>query len=399
MKKIILVFVLTILSSTAFALRIEYGNNLVITKPIFEDVYIAGGEVTINAPIHGDLIIIGGTITINDTVINDILLVGGKIIFNGFVGDDIRCAGGNIRISKNVMGDVVVTGGEVMIDNGVTIGSLLSSSGNVVIDGIVNGELKGFFGTLSINGIINNNIECRGGKINLNGTINGKSVIVAREINVASTAIFNNDIRYWQKNGAINFQNNVKTGKATFDPSLRMNTEQWYFLGTATLLGFLAYLGMVFVCILFIQYLFSATLKNAANTVFNNTLSSFGIGFLFFILIPIITLITFFTIIGVPIGILLSIFYIIIIALATIITSTIAANWFNNRFNKNWKFGHLIFSALAIFIVLKLIAVMPIVGWLVSILCVCISVGAIIITIYNQRKQRSVLISSNSATT
>ena len=399
MKKIILVLVLTILSSTAFAIRIEYGNNLVITKPIFEDVYIAGGEVTINAPIHGDLIIVGGTITINDTVTNDILLLGGKVIFNGFVGDDIRCAGGNIRISKNVIGDVVITGGEVMIDNGVTIGSLLSSSGNVTIDGIVNGELKGFFGTLSINGIINNNIECRAGKINLSGTINGKSVIVAREINITSTAIFNNDIRYWHKYDAINFQNNLKKGKATFDPSLRTDTEQWYFLGMASILGLLAYLGMVLIMILLVQYLFSATIKNSADTVFNKTLPSLGIGFLFFILTPIITLITFFTVIGIPIGILMSIFYFVILFLAVIISSIVASNWFNNRFNKQWKFGHLSFTALGIFIILKLIGLMPIVGWLVTLLFVCISVGAIIITIYNQRKQKSVFISNNSAAT
>jgi hypothetical protein len=399
MKKIFLLLILIIVSSVAFAIRVEYGNNLVITKPIFEDVYIAGGEITINAPIHGDLVIMGGTITINDTISNDILLIGGKVIFNGFVGDDIRCAGGNIRISKNVIGDVIVTSGEVIIDNGASIGSLMASSGNVTIDGNVNGQLKGFFGILSINGIINNDVECKGRKINLNGVINGKSIIVAREINLASTAIINNDIRYWHKKGTINFQRNIKLGKATFDPSLSTATEEWYFLGAASFIGLLAYLGMAFTIILLIQYLFSSTLKETADTVFNKTLSSLGIGFLYFIITPIIILITFFTIIGIPVGIFISIFYVIIILLATTISSIVASNWFNNRFNKQWKFGHLYFTAFGIFIILKLIALMPIVGWLVTMLCVCISVGAIIITIYNQQKQKSKFISNNSATT
>ncbi len=398
-RKTFLLLMLVIISSAAFAIRVEYGNNFVIAKPIFEDVYIAGGEVTINAPIHGDLVIMGGTITINDTITNDILLIGGKVIFNGFVGDDIRCAGGNIRISKNVIGDVIVTSGEVIVENGVSIGSLMASSGKVTIDGNVNGQLKGLFGTLSINGIINNDIECRGGKINLNGTINGKSIIVAREINLASAAIINNDIRYWHKNGTINFQRNIKSGQATLDASLRMATEEWYFLGAASFIGLLAYLGMVFSIILLIQYLFSSTLKKTADTVFNKTLASLGIGFLYFIITPIIILITFLTIIGIPVGIFLSFFYVIIILLATTTSSIVASNWFNNRFNKEWKFGHLCFTALGIFIILKLIALMPIVGWLVTILCVCISVGAIIITIYNQQKQRSKFISNNSATT
>lgn len=398
MKKIFLLLMLVIISSAAFAIRVEYGNNLVIAKPIFEDVYIAGGEVTINAPIHGDLVIMGGTITINDTITNDILLIGGKVVFNGFVGDDIRCAGGNIRISKNVMGDVIVTSGEVIVENGVSIGSLMASSGKVTIDGNVNGQLRGLFGTLSINGIINSDIECRGGKINLNGTINGKSVIVAREIYLASTAVINNDIRYWHKNGAINFQNNLKSGKVTFDPSLRMATEEWYFLGAASFIGLLAYVGMVFSIILLIQYLFSSTLKKTADTVFNKTLASLGIGFLYFILTPIMILTTFFTIIGIPVGILLSVFYVIIFLLATTISSVVASNWFNNRFNKEWKFGHLCFTALGIFIILKLIAIMPIVGWLVTILCVCIATGALIITLYQQRKRKSIFISNNTVT-
>lgn len=39
---------LVFISSAAFAVRVEYGKNLVITKPVFEDVYIAVREVTIN---------------------------------------------------------------------------------------------------------------------------------------------------------------------------------------------------------------------------------------------------------------------------------------------------------------------------------------------------------------
>jgi hypothetical protein len=45
---IILPLMLVFISSAAFAVRVEYGKNLVITKPVFEDVYIAVREVTIN---------------------------------------------------------------------------------------------------------------------------------------------------------------------------------------------------------------------------------------------------------------------------------------------------------------------------------------------------------------
>jgi hypothetical protein len=381
MKKILLLAMMAAHFIPVAALRIEYGNNIVITRPVNENLYIAGGNVTINAPIHGDLIIAGGTIVINDTISKDILLAGGRAFLNGFAGDDIRCAGGEIHISKNVSGEVVVAGGRVFIDKGVTVGSLMATGGNITVDGNVNGGVKGAFGNLLLNGNISKDIDCRGGKITINGRIDGRSVLAASDIIIGNGAIFGNDIRYWNRKGKLDFKPNLKNGNAIYDPALRIRNGEWYYLGAATVLGLLWYLGMAFLMILIIQYLFGNTFKKAADTVFNSTLKSLGFGFLFLIGLPVASVVLFITLIGIPVGLLLVFSYILLILLSSVITSLMAANWMNNRNDYHWNFWHIAFAAFGIFIVLKLLYSVPLAGWLVMIALVSISYGAILLNV------------------
>jgi hypothetical protein len=387
MKKIFLLTAILINCIYAAAFRIEYGNNITISKPVYEDLYIAAGTITINAPIYGDLIIAGGTIIINDSVSNDILLAGGTVTFNGFVGDDIRCGGGNMRISKNIAGDLVVVGGTVVIDNGVTIGGLLTSGGNITVYGNVNGAVRGAFGELILNGHITKDIDCRGGKITVNGTIDGKAVLSATDIIIGDNAAFNNDVRYWNKKGSLNFKQTLKNGKATYDASLRMQTGQWYYLGAATIIGLFWYLGMALLMIMIVQYLFANTMKKAADTVFNSSLKCLGYGFLFFIAVPLAAVVALVTIIGVPVGILLLLSYVTLVILAAVITSVVIAHWFNNRNKYQWNYWKLVFAGFGIFILLKLISSAPFVGWLLIILLTCMAFGGILLNINWKRKQ------------
>lgn len=377
--------------NSASAFHIEYGNNIVINRPVYGDLYLAGGNITINAPVYGDLIIAGGTIIINDTIASDILLLGGNVTFNGYVGDDIRCAGGNIRISKSVKDDVVIAGGKVTVDKTAVIGGMIASGGNITIDGDISGELKGAFGYLILNGNVLKNIDCRGKKITVNGTVGGEAIIAARDIIIGSGAAFNGDVKYWNKKESLDFRQSVKRGKAMLDPSLRIRSGQWYYLGAATVLGLLWYLGMALLMILIVQYLFSSTMKRAAETSFNHTLKSLGLGFLFFIAVPVAAIAAFVTIIGVPIGLLLIMGYVTLILLTTVIISVVASNWLNNRNKYNWNFWRIAFGAFGVFVLLKLVSLTPFIGWLVIIVMACIAFGAILLSIKWRTRQIATL--------
>lgn len=377
-KLLLFAFVLVSVSDTLA--QFESGKNVVISDKVIYDLYVAGETVSINAAIHGDLTVAGGTITVTDTIMQDILGAGSNLILNGYVGDDIRCAAGTIKLSNNVAGDVIVTGGEISIDEDVIInGNLLVSGGDVILNGEVKGFIKSASGELTLNGKARNDVDCRGGKITINGTLTGNSILAAHSIELGSDAHFNGNVKYWNEEGSLDFGNSLHGGRATFDSSLEPNSGKWHYLGFASFLFLLWYLGTALVMISLIHYLFRATFKKAADTVKNTSLKSLGLGFLFLIGFPIAIAITVITIVGIPIGILALISYVTVLLLGTVIVALLVTHWINNTYYQSaWRTGKIVFTAFGIFIFLKLASLTPFVGPLVMLLLVCMAFGGIL---------------------
>ncbi|HTM92434.1 MAG TPA: hypothetical protein VL095_08450 [Flavisolibacter sp.] len=387
MKKIFLLSLTCLLVYTSNAYKIAWGRTVTITTPVHEDLYIAGGTVSINAPVYGDVIIAGGTLSVNDTIMNDLLLVGGNVTINSYVADDVRCAGGELHIQKNIGGDLVITGGKVEIAKGVVIsGGLITGDGNIIVNGTINGDVKVAAGSFTFNGIANKNFECRAEKFIMNGTVGGPSVLAARQITIQNNASFHNNVRYWNKAGNLDFKQSIKNGNAVFDPSLKIIGDRWYFLGHATVLGLIWYLLTVFSFILLIQFLFGSTFKKAGHTTGNSLLKSLGFGFLFFIGVPVAATLLLISIIGVPIGLIVMASYVVIVLLATIITSLVFANWYNDRFGYQWGYWKIVLSAMGMFILLKLVSFTPFLGWLILLVIACIAFGSILRNIDWRRK-------------
>ncbi len=381
MKRFICLVILLSTAVSVQAIRIRTGKNIIIDKPVYEDMYISGGEISINAPVYGDLIIAGGTVIINDSILNDLLAAGGTITLNGHVGDDIRCAGGRLNILKNVSGDVVVTGGNVVIGKEAIIGNLISAGGEIILDGRVNGTVKSASGKFTLNGIVLNDMDCRGGNISINGAVGGRSVIVGDKINIERNAVFDNDVRYWSPSKDVQFNNSIKNGRAIYDPSLRINQAQWYLLGFTSVLGLAWYLGTVLIMIMAIQYLFRRTMKKAGHTFYDKTLKSLGFGLLFWIGVPVAAAIACITIIGLPIGLILLFGYVTLAVFAGTITAVVVASWLNNRSPANWSYWRQVTVSLGIFIVIKILSLIPFLGWFVFGALVCIAFGSILLNV------------------
>jgi cytoskeletal protein CcmA (bactofilin family) len=383
MKTIFIAIFVLLLSIESKAIEIKSGNNITITQPVHEDLYVTGGTVVVNAPIYGDLIVAGGTITLNDSVAFDLIATGGEIFINGYVGDDIRSAGGRLHVSGNVGGDVVVAGGTISIDKSVTIGgSMLVAGGEVMMGGTLMGQLKSGTGRLVLNGSVQKDIDCRGGKLEMNGQVLGKSTLAATDIVIGPNAEFHDDVRYWNKGSSLDFKQSLKHGQANFDPDLKIESGQWHYLGFATLLVLLWYLGAALIMIFILQYLFRATFHKAASTVLNETFKSLGVGVLFVVAVPVAIVVSFVTIVGVPLGLIFLASYLIVFMLATVITSIVAANWLNNvYYGGKWTTTRLVFISFAAFIVIKLFSLTPFVGFPIVVLMVCMVWGSILLNV------------------
>ena len=391
MKKIA-ALVLLLVPVWCSAQRFNSGDNIVISQPVYEDVYLAGGNITINAPIYGDLVIAGGQININDSVSNDIIIGGGEITLSGHAGDDIRLAGGRLNINQNVTGDVVVTGGTVLLSRNSNVGgSLIAGGGEVTVDGTINGYVRSMAGSFVLNGRVGKYLDARGKDISINGTVAGDAVLSADEIEVGQDAAFAGKVRYWSDD-QVNFGQSVKSGDAVLDESLRLDRDTGRYLGFATILGLLWYLGAALVFIMLIQFLFGRYIQRASlNLEQAGAGRSILYGFLFFVLFPVVILVALLTLIGIPLALLLMFLFMTLILLATVITSLVMANYINIRYYDDREMWRQVWTAFGIFIILKLISLIPILGWLLLIVAVCLAFGLLIAEVLRVRRERVVL--------
>ncbi|GCC50395.1 hypothetical protein SanaruYs_06100 [Chryseotalea sanaruensis] len=372
-----------ILINQKLTAQIRSGENVLINKEVAHDLYVAGGTVTINAPIRGDLIIAGGTVIVNDTVTQDILIGGGNITLNGYVADDVRCAGGTVQLSGVVSGDYVVSGGEInILSGGIIAGNMFSIGGKVILDGAVKGSVKNASGAFDLNGTVAQGLDSKGGKIKINGIIGGTTVMAAETIEIGASAKFKDTVRYWNQAGSLDFGNSLNASTASYDPSLEIEGTDWYYLGFASLVMVLWYLGAALIMLIIIQYLFRLTFMNAVNTIKNNSIKSLGAGFLFLFGVPVAIVIGFLTLIGIPLGLLTFFIYLTILLHATVITALLIANWINNTYYKSsWQNIKIVGAAFAIFIFLKLASFTPFIGPLIMLLLACMGFGGLLLNI------------------
>lgn len=382
-KHLLLIVAILCMSVQNRAADFKTGGSVTINTAQHGDLYIFAGTVIVNAPVYGDIIISGGNVTINDSISEDVLVAGGKVQLNGYVGDDVRCAGGQVKIAGYINGDLVVAGGVVNIEPLASASSIAATGGTVNLAGTSRSSLSVAAGNFTLTGRVDGNADCKGSNIVLKGAINGKARLAASEdIIVDSKAHIGRGIQYWLPfKRALKIPAGVAEATPVYDPLLSITHERWYFLGASTFIGLLWYLGMAFVLILILQYLFSTTFYVSGIKIQARPVRSFFIGLAYFISVPIAAVILLATIIGVPLSILLSAFYITTLLMATIISSVVIVNWFSFMGERTYTTMKMAGMELIAFALLKVVTFTPFFGWLLMIAISATSFGAIITSI------------------
>ncbi|MEN8790308.1 MAG: hypothetical protein ABF295_12390, partial [Flavobacteriaceae bacterium] len=274
----------------------EDRKEILIDKVQTDDKYIAGEKIIVNAAIKGDLVIAGGSLMVKDSIHGDLSAAGGEISLEGHIADDVRVAGGRITIDSEIEDDLVVFGGEVVISENAKI----------------KGKLVCFGGDITINGEVIEQLSVRGGDVSINGTIRGASKLVGEDIIIGSNAKFYKDIEYWTDDGEIDFKNSLVNAKSQFNEDLSGERSQLSLttFGTRSLKLWVFYILSAFLVILVLHALFRNAFSNAVEDLESNLLKSFGFGLIYLIGIPVLILVAFLMIIGIPLGLFATVVFI-----------------------------------------------------------------------------------------
>lgn len=361
------------------------GQTVLVNEPVDKNLHLAGGDITINAPVGGDLICAGGNIRINETIKQDIIAAGGEVWLDKAAGQDVRIGGGRVLISADVAGDLVVTGGTVTVNPGVTIGGdVIIAGGKVNLLGATMGDVRIAAGELLLAGPIQGELIAQGGKIEINSRVAGTSRMAAERIQLGAGAQFAGNVRYWQKSGEMDFGAALQNGaEAVYDPSLKMQYAEWetkarMFGRRISPLAMLYRLASGALLVGLIVAFFGWFFERFAAGISRNAGKFLGVGLLYLIGVPIVIAITAITIVGIPAALAIGGIYGATVSVAGALTAVVAAYALEQRLNRNWSRGQMIMVALGIYLALKLVSVLPVIGSLGVFALTAIAFGFII---------------------
>ena len=340
------------------------------------DYFAAGERVTIAGTVNGDAYVAGGNVVVEGEINGDIITAGGNVNVRGKVAQDVRAAGGQVTVSGDVGGNVTLVGGSLEVaDSAKIAGSLVSAGGNLSVFAPIGKGATFGVGNATIGNLINGDVAAGVGELAL--TPNAK---------VAG------DLNYWSDRDANISQGAEVFGKTThnFPPKKERQESRKAWGGVFGFFKIAGFLAALIIGAILIKLAPQFT-KITADTIFKKPTASLGIGLLTVILTPILVLIAAFTVVGIPIALVLLFLFLLTLYLAKIFVSVAIGKKIIGMINQ--KAGDYAVFILGL-LVYTLVTLIPVIGTIIAILVVLGGVGAIVATkkdLYKQLKTKKLI--------
>jgi len=357
-----------------------------------DDLYIAGNQISITEEVRSDLLAVGNAISITSGIRKSVQAAGQTIEISAQVGDDIRVAGNHIGIGSSVGGDILAFGAEIHLRRGADIfGDVIANGSSVIIDGVINGNLTVNAETVVLNGSVDENVVINANRVHVNGPIFNHARIVAKELTFGPNARVNGNLRHWEEKGAETIEGKVR-GTVTLDPSLkpavRAHKKEAAGLAAAFLGGFALYTLLTTALIVGLLILITKTFfRDAAKRLSDKPGQSFLTGLLYFICAPVIAIALCITVIGIPIGLLVLVGWIFTLVFAKAIASVTIARYAEIHWREKWGSWKVFLVSMGVYVVLKVLAAIPFVGWIACAAAICFAIGAVMMVKWEKAKK------------
>lgn len=119
------------------------GETAIFAGTVEGDAFAAGKSVFSQSDISGDALFLGETLRVGGTLGDDARLIGGVVAIDGIVSDDVIAIGSRIIIGPeaHIGGTLYAVGGEVEI-HGEVLGGAKVYAGKLLLSGAVEGDME-----------------------------------------------------------------------------------------------------------------------------------------------------------------------------------------------------------------------------------------------------------------
>lgn len=360
---------IVVVPQPAHAAETVHGNpsyTLPAGQEIKTDLFVAGDHATIDGNVDGDLVVWAQDVEVNGHIGGDIIAFAQQLRMNGTVDGNIRAFAQTATVSgpvaKNLMGFVQ----RLEVDEKGSIGrSATMFSRDVQLSGPVKEDVLATAGSIAIDGTVGGNVRVRGENMSIGPTaqIAGRTQFEGmNQPSVASGAKLASQLEFTQRKEAPQYS----TWRYYWHQTLR-----W---GAAFLLGLVMFL------------LAPGVFLDAANSA-NKVGLSMGIGLLFLVGLPVAAVIACVTIVGLGLGIVTFLTYIVAVYMSQIFVG----EWVGEKLlGAGIGVGPVVGRLALGLAILRLIRVIPFVGPLSMWVVIIWGLGAYVLSIHKRMRHQVV---------
>jgi cytoskeletal protein CcmA (bactofilin family) len=327
------------------------------TSQVIDGDYFAFGEtVEISGTVNGDLYASGGQVVIAGRVNGDALVAAGRISLSGTVTQDVRSAGGQVTVTGSVGRNLTVAGGNVEIASSATVrGGRVAAGGSVDVAAPVGGAAKLAAGTLILSNRLAGDVDAAVGTLR-----------------IGSGADVQGDVNYWSGREAT-----VSEGARIKGKIVRNVPPQRPKISSAAVFAWAMFLLVSFVSTLVLGLLSLRFLPNfhqsVVTTLRERPWASFGIGFVTAVVLPVLCGLLLATVVAMPLALILLAAFFILLFWARIFPIARVGEWILGRFRSTPSRAGSFVTGLVVYYIL---AIIPVIGWIVAPLAMLFGLGA-----------------------
>lgn len=318
----------------------------------------------------------GGRVVVNHPVANDALLLGGTVDVRAPVGDDLRAAGGDVVVESSVGGDVLAAAGNLKLTKAAQVaGGAELAGGDVLVDGRVERSL---------------NVRAR--RLVLNGPVGGSVQAAVEELELGPEARVGGSLRHTASaptqdpaavvSGPVEHVDWLFGDRPRWNGRHPMHESRWPAMGgwwllvplSMCLLGVLALAGIVLL-------VFSHFADQAAHQIETQPWLALGVGAGLLVALPVLALLLLFTLLGIPLGLVVMALYPPLLLLGWLIGALFGARWLAARARRGQVAGPAVsYGWMAVAVIASLMAGMiPIVGPLLATATTAVGLGTCVL--------------------
>ncbi len=348
------------------AMTLKKGDNIFVDQDITGNLLTAGNLVVIESTVDGDVFVAGNNIVISGTVNGDVFAAGNNIEITGAINGNLRFVGSNVRLGGDVERNILGIGNNFNIEEGSSVGRHVTYGGaNLFINSPVGGQVD-----VSSEGVIVNNKISGDLRAELGNT---------GELILLKNAVLDGDLKYKAKKEADIREGAQIIGEVNYSvweaPVRDVKIPDASQIGAVFTFFKIMSLLALLVTGLFILYLTPKLNEKIYQEMSKKFWSNLGLGFVFLIVAPVVCLLLLITILGMPLGIVLFLLYMIGIYFAKVIAAIGIGRFITEKFG--WKL-HKVFTLILGALVLCLLSLIPVLGWVVAFAAVLWALGAMI---------------------